>query len=314
LYEVDIRYIDDLAWAWGELIVDATGEPFDRIRYLVTDAAAAIKKINENREYLAGADRNTNKILTDLGIRDDVGLANADEEKLGDKLGSRGFAVRLIQQARRIVSADSWSLDGLGLSTEQVEALAERGIDSKGALAAGAGRADGRTAIAEALGIDGEPAASRDTAITALANDAVLVMARSSLALAPLATLATWERVDSLTAARLTAAGFATVEDLAAADPDEVATAANVSFAAAKKLVADAGGASRASLAIGALAPVSRAEEKSLKDLLGATRATVGTIASKTPDEIAAAFDGDVARATAVLNGIRAGLAAGRIR
>ncbi len=43
-----------------------------------------------------------------------------------------------------------------------MEALSERGLDSKGALAAGAARADGKAVLAEVLGLEGETAAARD--------------------------------------------------------------------------------------------------------------------------------------------------------
>jgi hypothetical protein len=314
LYEAEIASVDDLGWSWEELIGDATGDPPDAVRYLIADAAAAIGTINGERRYYDGMDDEVAKVLKDLGILDDVALANADAEKLGDKLGSRGFAVRLIQKARGIVPRESWSLEGLGLTPHQMDGLSVRGLESKGAVAAAAGRADGRAAIVEALGLEAEAAPAREAVVGALANEAVMVMTRSSIALAPQPSLAMWSGVDATTAAKLGRAGFVSVEDLAAADPAAVATAANIPADAADALVTEARGASRAGLAVGLLAPVTKTEERNLRDLLGADQATVGVMAGKSPAQLAAAFGGNLARATAVLNGIRAGLAAGRFR
>lgn len=314
LYDAEIRTIDDLAWGWRELVTDATAEPPETVRYLISDAATAATEINSSRTYLPGVDKATDKALRDLGINDDVALANADLDKLGDKLGSRGFAIRLVDAARNIVTPQSWSLAGLGLADNQIAALTERGIDSKGAFAAHAARADGKAAIAEATGLDAESAVTRDAAVAAIANEAVSVMTRSSLEVASQPMLTTWANVDSLTAAKLTKAGLVSVEDLAGAKPEDVATAANLPLNAAQKLVEDAQGASRTSMTVGTLAPVSRAEEKGLKELLHSETVTVGEIANKTPDEIAAAFGGNVARATALLNGIKAGLVTRGIR
>jgi hypothetical protein len=314
LYAVGIVDIDDVAWAWEELLVDATGDPPDTVRYLIQDAATAIGVVNQERRYYEDVDKDVDKALKELGILDDVALANADPDRLGDKLGSKSFALRLIQKARSIVPKDSWSLDGLGLTPDQADALVERGIDSKGALTAAAGRAEGKAALGKVMGLEAESIATRDAAIATLTNEAVSVMARRSVELAPDTSVALWRDVDATTATKLTESGFATVEDLAAATPETVASAANVTPEVATRLVNDAKGASRAALAVGAIAVVSRTEERSLATLLGAQTATVGALAAKTPEELAPAFGGNVARATAVLTGIRAGLAGGRLR
>ena len=306
LHEAELIEINDLAGGWGELIIDATGEPEEMADYLIADAVESIKSINSDRAYL-GIDKNVDKILRDMGINDDVALANADEEKLGDKLGSRGFAKRLTEKARSVVAREAWSLEGMGLSAGEIAHLAGHGIDSKGALVANAARAEGKGVIVEALGLDTTAAAARDAAVNALTTEAVSVMARSSIEAAPTASLALWSSVDSLSAKKLTEVGLETVDDLAAADPASVAAATNLSAEAAGKLVDAAKAASRGSLGVGALAPLSRAEEKNLKDLLGAD-VTVGALAGKTANEIAGAFGGNLARAGALLRGIKAGL------
>jgi hypothetical protein len=311
LYRNEIVQINDLAWSWAELIVDATGQPEELVKYLIADAAGAVQAINTDRKYL-GIDKTTDKTLRDLGILDDVALANADEKRLAEKLGSRGFAKRLIEKARAIVTPEAWSLNGMGLSEGQIAGLKGRGIDSKGALTSNAARADGKAAISEVLGLDAAPAATRNAALDALTAEAVSVMTRSSIALAPAPSLTLWSGVDAPTATRLAGAGFETVDALAAADPNAVVAATGLSSDAATKLVDSAKTASRASLGIGALAGLSPTEEKSLKDRFGADL-TVGRLAGKTAGEIARAFGGNVQRAEAVLRGIKSGLTVGGI-
>lgn len=308
LYEAEIVTIDDLAWSWEELILDATGQPPEDVRYLIADSATAIKTINDGRLYYNGVDKGTDKILKDLGINDDVGLANADKDKLAEKLGSRGFAIRLIDQARKIVPRDSWSLESLELSTLEIDGLRARGVDSKGDLVSKSGTAGGRAEIVDALGLNEEAAPVREATVAALTNEAVLVMTLNSVALAPQTSVAAWSGVDSLTASKLAKADYVTLEDLAAADAAAVADAASIGLPEATKLVSDAKAASRAGLSVGTLASVGRGEEKNLKDLLGADNATVGGLSTKSADEIAGAFGGNVGRANAVLAGIRAGL------
>jgi hypothetical protein len=308
LYEVDIRYLDDLGWSWEELILDATGQEPDDVRYLISDAADLIRVVNQERRYY-GVDKETDKILKDLGINDDVALANFDKDRLAEKVGSKGFAIRLIDQARKIVSRDAWSLEGLGLSERQVDGLKGRGIESKGDLVNKAGTAGGRADIAEGLGIEGEAAAAKEAAVAAVTNEAVTIMTASSIMLAPQLNVATWSKVDSMTASKLGKAGFVTVDDLGKADAGAVSEAAGISLADATTLVDDAKAASGTGISVGTLAPVTRAEEGRLKDLFGADKATIGGIALKSVDELAGAFGGNIGRANAIRAGVEAGLA-----
>jgi hypothetical protein len=312
LCAADICDIDDLSWSWTELIGDITGDPPDTLKDLIAEAGIAVERINRERAYYPDVDNATNRAMDELGLRDDVALANADPDLLGEKLGSRSFARRLVMRAREIVPREGWSLDGLGLSDDQVEGFNDRGIDSKGVLTTRASTVDGKAVIANVLGIDTEPEAARNAAVGAIANEAVAVMARSSVAMVAETRISGWKDVDTTTGMKLTAAGFESVSDLAAADPAAVAAAANLSAAEAEKLVTSARGASRAALSVGIVAPVSAAEEAGLTAMFGGN-ATLAAIAGATPSNLAGAFNGDVARATAVLNGVRAGLA-GRIR
>jgi hypothetical protein len=138
-------------------------------------------------------------------------------------------------------------------------------------------------------------------------------MARGSVTHAPVVSLSKWTDLDPAMGAKLASAGFVSVDDVGEADPAELAAAIGVTADEASKLVTDAKGAGRSALPVGTLAAINKSEEKALNDLVGGS-ATLGAIAEKTPAEIAAAFGGNVGRATAVLNGIKAGLARGAIR
>lgn len=308
LIAVDIKYIDDFAWSWEELLLDATGDPPDVLRYGMADAMTLIQTTNQEFGYYSDVDSATAGTLRDAGITDDVALANADPTRLGERLGSQAYARRLINEARAIVPRDTWSLDVLGLSDHQVEEFGARGIDSQGLFAANATRGDSRAMFVDLLGLGQEPAAARDAALSALANLAVTNMAQRSVELAPEHSLSLWEGADAPTATRLGEAGFQTVEDVAAADPDLLASQGGMTREAADRLIGDARAASRAGLAVGSVAPVSRTEERALRAMLGTERVTLGDLAGRTPEEVASAFGGNVGRATAVLNGIRAGL------
>ena len=314
LVGVDIKYIDDFAWAWEELVVDATGDPPDVLRYGMADAMTLIQTANQDFGYYSGVDSATARTLREAGITDDVALANADPVRLGERLGSQAYAMRLIGEARAIVPRDTWSLKTLGLTDHQLEAFDARGIDSQGAFAANATRADSRATFVEVLGLGQETAAARDATLNAMANVAVTIMARRSVELAPERSLSLWGGADVATTGRLGEAGIKTVEDLAAADPDVLTSRGGLTRDTADRLIADARGASRAGLPVGTVAPVTRSEERGLKELLGTERVTLGDLAARTPEDVAGAFGGNIARATAVLNGIKAGLGGRAIR
>ena len=146
-------------------------------------------------------------------------------------------------------------------------------------------------------------------AVAAVTNEAVMVMTTFSVMLAPELNVATWSNVNSMTASKLGKAGFVTVEDVGRADAAAVSEAAGIGLAEATQLVEDAKGASRAGLGVGALAPVTRAEEGRLKDLLGTDRATIGGLTGRSADELAGVFGNNAGRAGAVLAGVQAGLA-----
>lgn len=315
LKAVEVDHVDDLAHAWAELVADATGDPvINPARHLVLEAAQAVARINADRTYYRGMDREARQVLHAAGLDDDVALANADAERLGERLGSVSFAYRLVEQARAIVPRDAWALADLGLTGTQEADLVARGIESKGMLAERARTVAGRAVVADVLGVERAGAAERDAAVAELADAAVVAMAERSVALAPTVRVAQLGGVTPTATRRLEAAGLGTAEALAAADPAAVATAAAIAPADAARLVTAAKGATRSAIPVGMVAPVTRAEERQLATLLGAEGATLGAVAARTAEQLAPAFGGNVARAAAVLRGVQAGLARGGMR
>ena len=139
IYELDkagIDALDQLPGLWSEFLDEALDQEPDDSRYLVDDSRRSAELIVEKRGYLDGVDEGVLNKLTQLGINDDVALANADFQVLSDVLGSQGFANRLIGQARQIVAPSSWSLGTLGLDSGQVKRLEGQGITSLGEFAA----------------------------------------------------------------------------------------------------------------------------------------------------------------------------------
>jgi predicted flap endonuclease-1-like 5' DNA nuclease len=300
LNQYDIDYIDEVAGGWVQLISDATGQPPDYSRYLIGDAVAATNTINSSRGYLDGVDERVAGILTQLGLTDDVALANADRAALSQALGSEGFANRLIEQAREAVPPSAWSLDQVGFTQGQIEALAQQGIVSKGeynAYVAAANDAQ-RNTLASSLSVNTQFLAAVQTTVTSQ-------MAASSVAQAPLVDLTALTGVNAVVRDRLIAQNIMSVDQLATADPAQVATATGLSATEAGDLVAQAKTLSSQNVPVERLAPVSSDTATALQAM---NIRTVGDLATKNVSDIAAAFGGDVTRANAVLQGVRMSL------
>lgn len=298
LAEANILSIDDLVGSWTEFLADATGESEEVLALLIEEAANDVDNINRTFGYYEGIGAAKHKAMVDAGYGDDVAIANAELDELAKVVGSKFLAARTREKARKIVAEESWSLDHLGLPEGKVSGLRAIGVDSMGAFMASTTTASGKAALAQVLGLGGQAAAARDKALGVVANAAATAIATGSIAIAPAISLATWEGVDAATADKLVDAGFGSVEDVAAADPAALATTIGVAPAAATKLVKDAGTEARSKLTV---------------SLLGAD-ATVAAVIDRTPAQIASEFGGTVARATAVLNGITAGLARRNVR
>jgi hypothetical protein len=295
---VNLISVDDLVGSLTEFLADATGEPEEILALLIEEVANNIDNINSRFAYYPGVDEPKHKAMVDAGFVDDVAIANGELDEVAKVLGSKYLAAKTIEKARKIVPEESWSLEYLGLPEDQANGLRAIGVDSMGAFMANTTTTGGKAALAQVLGLGGQAAAARDKALGAVANEAATAIATGSIAIAPALSLAKWEGVDGATAVKLADAGFGSVEDVAAADPAMLATTIGVAPAAATKLVKDAGTEARSRLGV---------------SLLGAD-ATVAGVIDRTPAEIVGEFGGNAARATAVLNGITAGLARRNIR
>ena len=102
LLAIGFDTIDDIAWGWQDLIIDATGDPPNDARLLINESQLQVAKINNERSYYEGLDKATNDKLVAAGLVDDRKLAAASVDKLKDVVGSEYLASRLITQAKAI--------------------------------------------------------------------------------------------------------------------------------------------------------------------------------------------------------------------
>lgn len=307
LREAGITHLNDLAGAWSELVVDATGDPPDTAPYLIFDAARSALQVNAVRGYYPGVTPQLDAALKQQGFPTDLSIANATPERLMKLVGNRGFAVRLIYEARQIVPKSSWSLEALPLTVFQVGELFLFGIESQGALLEHATRPAGKQLIARALGVGGLSVAKKEEVIDPLVNEAANVLTRNAIALAPNVTLSRWGGVDPTTAAKLEATGITSVDELARADEAMVATAGNMSSAAAKVLVGKAQSESLTEASVEAVLALTSNQGTKLTEAFGAEKPTLGGMLGKSAVDLSGTF-GDESRAGAVLNGIKQGL------
>ncbi|MCA3414585.1 MAG: hypothetical protein INF84_08285 [Roseomonas sp.] len=193
LEKLGIRTLDDLAASWAERLRGPRPRPgwLDPVPDIIFEAVARTEKINLDRDYLAGATDEVKKTLDQLGLNDDVALANADPAALGKELGDTGLAGRLVLQARRIVPESAWSLGALALDAGLTETLVGLGLDSQGALVRAAAGGQPRDAIIKALTSDDS------VPIDNLVGSAVANMTSASVTLAPAALLGSVKGVDA---------------------------------------------------------------------------------------------------------------------
>ena len=309
LARAGITDVNDLAWSWRELVLDATGDPADPAPYLIADAATAAVAINAVRGYYPGLTPKVDELLKRSGFPTDLSLANANVSKLADPLHSRGAAVRLIAEARQIVPRDAWSLEALPLALFQIAELYGRGIESKGDFVERAKDAAGKGMIAEALGLVGLPATKRDEVINPVINETLSGLTRYAITLAPTIALARWEGLDPVTAAVLEGSGIGTVEELARAGEGAVATAGNLTAGAAKALVEKAQLQTVASANVESVLAMGATSSTKLTAVFSGEKPTVGAVLTKGAGQLAEAF-GNEERAGAILKGLNEGLAA----
>ncbi len=299
--------VNDLAWAWRELVLDATGDPLDTAPYLIADAATAAVAINAVRGYYPGLTPTLDAVLKRSGFPTDLSLANANVAKLADPLKSRGAAVRLIAEARQIVPQDAWSLEALPLAELQIVELYQRGIESKGDFVERAKDTAGKGMIAEALGLSGLTASKRDEVINPVINETLSGLTRYAIILAPTIALARWEGMDPVTAAVLDGSGITTVDELARAGDAAVAAAGNLTAGAAKALVEKAQQQTIESANVESVLALGSTSSTKLNAVFGGEKPTVGAMLTKDAGQLADAF-GNEERAGSILKGLNEGL------
>lgn len=288
--------VDQLAGAWAQSIADATGLSIEYGRYLIQDAISSVEEIREKRRYYSGMNAKTEQILLEMAIADDVALANAEPIALGSQLKSKSFATSLIEQARKIVPASSWSLDPLGLKPDQISALAAEGIHSKGEFVLNVDANGGRDRIAALLKMAARQVDElHTTAIRQITADSIKQATTTDLTLLP--------KVDAVIASKLAGSDIMTVDELAKVNPEELAQATGLPEDTLETLKTSATEASRESMDVLKLASITR-EVASELDKLGVN--TVASLSEQSEERVAGAFRGVTRVTRAVLDGIRA--------
>lgn len=287
--------VDQLAGAWAQSIADATGHSIEYGRYLIQDAIASVEEIREKRRYYSGMNAKTEQILLEMAIADDVALANAEPVALGSQLKSRSFAASLIEQARKIVPASSWSLDPLGLKPDQISTLAAEGIHSKGEFVLSVDANGGRDRMAALLKMTAQQ-------IDDLHMTAIRQITADSIKQAPTGDLTLLPKVDAVIASKLADSDIMTVDELAKVNPEELAQATGLPEDTLEALKSSATEVSRESMDVLKLASITR-EVASELDKLGIN--TVANLSEQSEEGVAGAFRGLTRVTRAVLDGVR---------
>jgi hypothetical protein len=103
LRDAGIDHVDDLAWAWTDLLVDATGLPETDLWLAMQEAQQAVARINDERSWIDGLSKEDNERLKQAGYDDDVKLARATESELTAVIGSAYQARIIKRQAEKAV-------------------------------------------------------------------------------------------------------------------------------------------------------------------------------------------------------------------
>lgn len=103
LREAGVETVDDLAWAWTDLLVDATGLSEKDLWLVMQEAQEAVARINDERSWIDGMTKEDNDRLKQAGFDDDVKLSRATEEALTTVLGSAYKARIIKRQAEKAV-------------------------------------------------------------------------------------------------------------------------------------------------------------------------------------------------------------------
>jgi hypothetical protein len=97
LADAGLRDVDDLAWAWTDLLVDATGLMETDLWLAMQEAHQAVARINADRAWVDGLTPEENQRLVQAGYDTDAKLAKATERELEAVLGS-AFKARSVRQ------------------------------------------------------------------------------------------------------------------------------------------------------------------------------------------------------------------------
>jgi hypothetical protein len=101
LREAGIETVDDLAWAWTDLLVDATGLLETDLWLAMQEAQEAVLRINEERSWVEGMTPQDNELLKRAGFDDDDKLAKATEAEIVAAVGSAFKGRRIKQQVQK---------------------------------------------------------------------------------------------------------------------------------------------------------------------------------------------------------------------
>ncbi len=225
--------------------------------YLINDALAAIDNIDTHRLYYrdinarVDEDKTAAKILEEMALSDDVSLANADQDELGQNLHSVGFANRLIAQAKQAVPPEHWSLESLGLQAEQIPSLKQIGVSSKGAFARKAEDSNGHKQLESALQQDPQT-------IDQLYAKAIQQMTASSIALARVKDLVLLPNVNAEVATQLAAANITTLDQVHQTKKEDLMHITGLSEDAAEDMKKEAKEANKEGLEVVKLASVTK--------------------------------------------------------
>jgi len=248
---IGILYVDQVVGAWSQLIAHATGQSTEFGRYLIEDALNVVENLNSSRRYYEGFDARVQEVLDRLGIADDVALANADQGVLGEHLKNAGLASRLIAQARQAVQSEHWSLQTLGLPSEQIPSLHQIGISSKGDFVKRAEDSQGHKQLESALQQDPH-------AIDQLYAKAIAQLTASSLALAHIKDLIMLPNVNAQVATKLGEAHINTVDEVLRARKEALRQVTGLSADTVEYLTKEAEAAQKEGLQVVKLASVSK--------------------------------------------------------
>ncbi len=295
LTEFGFQSVDNIAGAWSHVVADASGLSLDYGRYLIGDAINAVENIRAHRLYYSGIDARTEEILQEMGIADDVALANADPDVLGSQIKSKSFATSLIEQAQNIVPG-TWELSTLGLKPEQITALAGLDIRSKGEFVLAVDSSAGRDKIATLLKVPAQQVTDWHTA-------ALTQLTADSLRLAHITDLTLLPDIDASIANALAVADIMTVDEMAKANVAELAQTTSIPQKQLETLKNEAATASRESLDVLKLASITKGMAEALDNL---KINTVAVLFQQTEEHIASAFSGPAHVARAILEGIHA--------